>query len=697
MKEYTCNDIRNIGLIGHGGVGKTSLAESMLYKMGEINRVGKIDNGTTVSDYHPDETERKISISTSLLHGEWKDRKINILDTPGYSDFLGDTKSCLAVVDFAVCLVSSVEGIEVGTEQVIDFSDNYSIPRMFYINRLDNEHSDFDKTLNSMKKRYGNGVVAFQFPLNQGEAFNQMVDLLSMKLITYEGGGEGKMTISEIPDDVKSKAEDLREKIVEAAAESDDELLEIFFDKGELTEDQIKEGLKKGIFNKTLLPVFCGAADKVFGIDSLLDFIAAYGVVPHDFGSVTGYKPDSEDEIKRKISADEPFSAQVFKTISEEHVGEMSLIKVLSGSLKSGMEVANSSQKSSEKIGQIYLLNGKQRKEIGTLVAGDFGALVKLKETSTGDTLCDPKSQIQYKPLELIDPLVSVAIEPKSRGDEDKLSKGLHILHDEDPSFTIVYNPELKQTILSGQGELHLKVILKRLEDRFGVKVLEERPKIPYRETITNKADDKYRHKKQSGGAGQFAEVWMRIEPLKLGEGFEFVNEVKGGAISQPFIPAVEKGVKDVLEEGPLAGYKVVDVRAIVYDGKEHPVDSKEIAFQTAGREVFKKCLLGAKPILLEPIYDIKVKVPEEYMGDVMGDLSGRRGKIGGMDTEGNFQVVNAKVPLAELDKYATSLRSLTSGRGLFSRSFSHYDSVPKDIEKEIIKRSKAEEENEES
>ncbi len=697
MKEYTCNNIRNIGLVGHGGVGKTSLAESMLYKMGEINRVGKIDNGTTVSDYHPDEIERKISINTSLLHGEWKEKKINILDTPGYSDFLGDTKSCLRVVDLAVCLISSVEGIEVGTEQVVEFTNDYAIPFMFFINRLDSEHADFDKIMNSMTKRFGNGVVTFQFPVNPGEGFNQIVDLLSMKLITYEEGGEGKMSSSDIPDEMKAKAEGLREKIMEAAAESDDELLEIFFDKGELSEEQITKGLKTGILNKTVLPVFCGAADKVFGIDFLLNFIAEFGVVPSDYKTIKGNKPGSEEEIERKISEDEPFSALVFKTISEEHVGEMSLIKVLSGSLKSGVEVANTSKNSNEKIGQIYLLNGKQRKEVGKLAAGDLGALVKLKGTYTGNTLCDSKVPIQYKPPEFINPLESVAIKPQSRGDEDKLSKGLHILNDEDPNFTIVYNPELKQTILSGQGELHLKVILQRLANRFGVKVLEERPKIPYRETITAKADDKYRHKKQSGGAGQFAEVWLRVEPLKPGEGFEFENQVKGGAISQPFIPAVEKGVKDVLGEGPLAGYKVVDVKAIVYDGKEHPVDSKEIAFQTAGREVFKKCFLSAKPILLEPIYNIKVKVPEEYMGDIMGDLSGRRGKIEGMDTEGNFQVVKAKVPLAELDKYATSLRSLTSGRGLFSRTFSHYEPIPKELEKTIIERSKAPEKSEES
>lgn len=693
MKDFTVDEIRNIGLIGHGSVGKTTLAESMLYIMGEINRLGTIDDGSTVSDYHPDEIKRKISISTVLMHGEWKDCKINFLDTPGYSDFRGDTKGCLRVVDMVTCVVSCVEGIEVGTEQVIEFSDEYEIPRMFFLNRLNNEHADFNKSFESIKDRYGNGVVTFQLPLNSGEGFNKIIDVLSMKLYTYEENGLGKHSIEDIPEDFKSQAEELREKIIEAVAESDDELLEIFFDKGTLTEEQIKKGIKSGVLNKTVLPVLCGAADTAFGVELLLDFIVNFGVVSSDFQNVTGVKPGSDEEIKRNISLEEPTGAIVFKTVSEAHVGELSLIKIFSGKLKTGDELKNTSKDKTEKIGQIYLLNGKKRKEVSNLNAGDIGALVKLKNTSTGDTLSDVKDTIMFKSIKFIDPVISVAISPKSRGDEDKLSTGLHILHDEDPSFNVLFDPELKQTIISGQGELHLKVILKRLEDRFGVEVNEERPKIPYRETITVKADAKYRHKKQTGGAGQFAEVWMKIEPLSSGEGFDFVNKIKGGSISHAFIPAVEKGVKDVLKAGPLSGCKVVDVRAILYDGKEHPVDSKEIAFQTAGREVFKSCFLNAKPILLEPIYDIEIKIPEDYMGDVMGDLSSRRGKIGGMDSKGNFQIIKAKVPLVELDRYATTLRSLTSGRGLFSRTFSHYEQMPKDIEKKVIENSKGKDE----
>jgi len=695
VKEFSVDKIRNIALAGHGGVGKTSFAEALVYTMGETNRLGTIDEGTTVSDYHPDEIERKISISSSVLHGEHKGYRVNIIDTPGYSDFLGDTKGTLSVADFEVVILSSVEGIEVGTEQVIGFANEYGIPRCFVVNRIDNEHSDFDKVLASLKERYGNGAVAFQFPVSQGEGFSKIVDVIKMKLLTFEDSS-GKMSESELPDDLKSKAEELRSQIVESAAESDDELLEIYFDQGDLNDEQLQKGIRAGILNKNIMPVLCSVAAKNFGGSSFLDFLTTYGPAPSDFVSKEGTVPGKDEKIERKISADEPFSAFVFKTISEAHVGELSLIKVISGSLRSGDDVLNTTNSKSEKIGQMYLLNGKKRVEAGVLSAGDIGALVKLKHTSTSDTLSDPKNPIVYPKIQFPEPVISVAIYPKSRGDEDKISNGLHVLHDEDPSFTVVQDAELKQTIISGQGELHLKVIINALKDRFGVEVDEKRPKIPYRETITAKADDKYRHKKQTGGAGQFAEVWMKIEPLESGKGFEFENIVKGGAISAVFIPAVEKGVRDVLTNGPIAGYKVVDVKAIVYDGKEHPVDSKEIAFQTAGREVFKACMLKAKPILLEPIYDVEVKVPEDYMGDVMGDLSGRRGKISGMDSEGNFQIVRAKVPLAELDRYATTLRSITSGRGLFKRSFSHYEPVPKELEKKIIEEAKAERESEE-
>ena len=695
MKEYTVDKVRNVALIGHGGVGKTSLAEALLYSMGEINRIGKVDDGNTVSDYHPDEIERKISISTSLLHGEWKDWKINVLDTPGYSDFIGETKGTLRVTDLATIVMSGVEGIEVGTEQVIEFADEYKIPRLFFVNRMDNEHADFDKVLRSSQERFGNGVVALQFPVNQGEGFNKIVDLLSMELITFESGDKGKYSTSEIPDDLKGKAEQLRDKIIESAAESDDNLMEIYFDAGSLNEEQIVDGLKKGLLQQSVIPVLCGSADKNYGSHQLLNLIGDLGSSPDSYPEVEGIDPKTQEKKDRKISVDEDVACLVFKTISEAHVGELSLVKVLSGVLNSGAEVLNSTRGRSEKIGQIYILNGKNRKEIGNLSAGDIGALVKLKNTSTGNTLCGKKDSIMLNPIQFPEPVISVAISPRSRGDEEKISNGLHMLHDEDPSFTILQDPELHQTIISGQGELHLKVIIRGLKERFGIEVVEERPKIPYRETITTKSDDKYRHKKQTGGAGQFAEVWMRIEPLERGGEFEFENKIKGGAISAVFIPSVEKGVKQVLGSGPLAGYRVVDVKAIVYDGKEHPVDSKDIAFQSAGREVFKACVLKAKPILLEPIYDVQVKVPEEHMGDVMGDLSGRRGKIMGMEAKGHFQVVKAKVPLADLDRYATTLRSITSGRGIYSRTFSHYETVPKDLEVKIIEEARAKREKE--
>jgi len=431
------------------------------------------------------------------------------------------------------------------------------------------------------------------------------------------------------------------------------------------------------------------------GTHTLLDFIGELCPSPADFEKVDGIDIETQKPVERKISEKEPVSSSVFKTVSETHVGELSLVKVMSGILRSGADVLNSSNKRSEKIGQIYLINGKNRKEVGVLKAGDIGALVKLKNTSTGNTLCDPKNPIILPSIQFPAPSISVAINPKSRGDEEKISNGLHILHDEDPSFTVIQDPELHQTIISGQGELHLTVIIKRLKERFGVEVIEERPKIPYRETITNQAGDKYRHKKQTGGAGQFGEVWMRVEPLARGGGFEFENKITGGAISSVYITSVEKGVKQVLVSGPMAGFNVVDVKATVYDGKEHPVDSKDIAFQIAGREAFKLCIMKARPILLEPIYNVEIKIPEECMGDVMGDLSSRRGKIMGMDTQGRFQIIKAKVPLAELDRYATTLRSLTSGRGLHSRSFSHYETVPKDQESRIIEEAKPEKDKE--
>lgn len=684
MKDYASEMIRNIGLLGHGSSGKTSLAEALLYTMGTVNRMGKIDDGSTVSDYHPDEIERKISIGTSLLHGEWKDWKINLLDVPGYSDFIGEAKGALRVVDLAVLVLNGVEGIEVGTEQIFESAETDDVPRLFFINRLDNEHADFEKVLGMAKERYGTRAVPVQFPVNQGHGFNKVVDVVKMKLLTFEGE-KGKAALSDIPSDLQGRADELRSQLIESAAENDEAIMEAYFENETLTDDQLRTGLRKGILSRSLIPILCGSAGINAGSGALLDFIGGFGPSPLDKEKIVGTVPGKEDQKECTLAPDQSLSAFVFKTVSEAHVGELSLVRVYSGQLKSGAEVYNSNQGQTEKIGQIYLMNGKNRTEVGVLKAGDLGALVKLKNTSTSHTLCDKSDPIQLPPIAFPDPVISVAIRPVSRGDEEKISTGLHVLHDEDPSFTVINDPELKQTILSGQGDLHLAVIIGRLKEKYGVDVTEERPKVPYRETITAKADDKYRHKKQTGGAGQFAEVWMKIEPQPRGEGFEFENHVKGGNISAVFIPSIEKGIKQVLVEGPVAGYSVVDVKAIVYDGKEHPVDSKDIAFQTAGREVFKAAFLKAKPILLEPIYDVEVKVPEEVMGDVMGDLSGRRGKIMGMEGAGHFQIIKAKVPLAELDQYATTLRSITSGRGLYKRSFSHYDPMPKENEARVI------------
>jgi elongation factor G len=684
LKDFASEMIRNIGLLGHGGSGKTSLAEALLFTMGVVNRIGKVDDGSTTSDYHPDEIERKISIGTSLLHGEWKDWKINMLDVPGYSDFIGEARGALRIVDMAVLILKGVEGVEVGTEQIYESAEKDGVPCLFFVNRLDNEHADFDKVLDMAKERYGTKAVPVQFPANQGLGFDKIVDVIKMKLLTYEGG-KGKATVSDIPADLQSRAEEIRAQVIESAAENDEALMEAFFENETLTDEQLRIGLRKGILSRSLIPILCGSAEVNAGTGALLDFIGEFGPTPLDKEKVTGTVPGGEEKKERILSTDQPLCAFVFKTVSEAHVGELSLVRVYSGKLQSGAEAYNSNQGRSEKIGQIYLMNGKNRTEMGVLKAGDLGALVKLKNTHTSHTLCDKGDPIQLAPIAFPDPVISVAIRPKSRGDEEKISTGLHILKEEDPSFTVVSDPELKQMILSGQGDMHLTVIIGRLKEKYGVDVTEERPKVPYRETITIKADDKYRHKKQTGGAGQFAEVWMRIEPMPRGEGFAFGNEVKGGNVSGVFIPSIEKGVRQVLVEGPVAGYNVVDVKAIVFDGKEHPVDSKDIAFQTAGREVFKAAFRKAKPILLEPIYNIEVKVPEEVMGDIMGDLSGRRGKIMGMETAGHFQIIKAKVPLAELDQYATKLRSMTSGRGIYKRMFSHYDPMPKESEARVI------------
>ncbi len=689
MKEYAPTDIRNIGLVSHQSTGKTTLAEAMLFSAGETNRLGTIDDGSTTSDFRADEIERKISISAALSHLEWNKKKFNIIDMPGYLDFIGEVRCGLKVTDLAIVLINSQHGIEVGADIAWEILEEYSTPRMFYVNLLDREHSKFNETSEQIIETFGNNSILVQFPVNEGEGFDSIIDVLRMKKLTFKGDSSGSYTQGDIPADLKDRAEELRNALIEKIAECDDEILEKYFEEGELSEGDIVKGLRAGILSRSLYPILCGSAAKNMGVQSLMDFIAEYGPSPIDIGTIPATIKD--EQVQVKIDENEPFSALVFKTISEMHVGELSLVRINSGSIKPGDEVLNTSNDSSEKIGQMYVLNGKNRTEIATLKAGDIGALVKLKNTHTANTLASKKQPVVFAPIEFPEPVVDMAVEPKAKGDEDKIGNGLHTLHEIDPSFFVRVDPELHQTIISGQGEMHLLIVINRLKERYGVEVEQKKPKIPYRETITGKADEKYRHKKQSGGAGQFGEVWMRIEPMPRGGGFQFESAVVGGAISSVFIPSIEKGIQQILTEGAIAGYKIVDVKAVVYDGKEHPVDSKDIAFQIAGREVFKLAMKNAKPILLEPIYEVAIKCPEEYMGDVMGDLSSRRGKIQGMEAEGRFQVVKALVPLAELHNYATQLRSITQGRATHKRTLSHYDPVPKDAEAKVIAESKEE------
>lgn len=690
MKNYTSESIRNVGTGSHGGAGKTSLVEAMLYTMGATTRLGQVEQGNTISDYNEDEIERQISISTSLLHGEWDKHKINMIDTPGFFDFFGDVISGLSCVENVLILISASSGIEVGSEQIWNLAKRYNKPATFILNKLDRENINFDQIVNGFKERFGHNVLLAQFPVETGHNFFKVVDILKMKLLTYPQDKTGKPTVEEIPADLKGRADELRNQLIEAVAESDDALLEKFFEAGELSEEDFQSGFKKGFLNRHIFPIFCTSATHNVGVSSLLDFIVTYSPAPSD---MPPFK--SSDDKERKPQDSEPLTASIFKTVSEAHVGELSFVRVYSGILKSGSEVFNSTQSSSERVGQIFDLSGKTKQNVDQLHAGDIGALVKLKGTHTGDTLCMKSNPFQLPKPDLPEPLVMLAVSPKSKGDESKISSGFHALHEEDPSFIIRFDPELKQTIIAGQGELHLDIIVKRLKQKFGVEVNIKDPKIPYRETIKGKADAKYRHKKQSGGAGQFAEVWMHIEPKARGEGVEFSNSLVGQNVDRVYVTSVEKGVNFACEEGIIAGYRVVDLKVNFYDGKMHPVDSSDIAFQIAGKAAFKEGFQQAKPVLLEPIFDIEVKVPEEYMGDVMGDISSKRGKISGMDSEGTFQVIKAKVPVAELHKYSTTLRSMTQGRGIFTQKFSHYEEVPHDMAQKIVDQAKKEKEEE--
>jgi len=681
MKQFLASDIRNFAIVGHGASGKTCLAEAMLKIGGEINRLGTIEDGSTTSDYHPGERSRQISIHSTPLHMEWMDKKFNIIDTPGYSDFIGEALGSLSVVDMAVITIHAVNGVEVCTETMWNHASKLGIPKMLVVNGLDREHTKFEKVLEQARKRFGNNVFPMQLPVNEGPGYNKNIDVLRSELISYKEDRSGEMTENELPEELKERVKALHEELIEYVAESDDSLLEKFFEEGSLTEEEMREGIHHAIQNQTFIPLFCVSATSNIGVSRVCDFISKYGSSPDDRKTIIANDEQGND-VDVSLDGSETV-LQIFKTMSESHVGEFSLFRVYSGKVSTGKDYYNTNRNINERFGQMFILNGKNRTQVDQLSAGDIAGVVKLKDTHTSNTLCSGKHVI-LPALDLPSPNIHAAIEPSAKGDEEKLAVGLSTLHEEDPTFVYRVDSEVKQTIISGQGELHLTVTTERLKRRFGIDIALEEPKVPFRETIMGNGSAKYRHKKQSGGAGQFAEVWMRIEPKQRGEGIEFTHSLVGQNVDRVFVPSVEKGVNTACSDGILAGCKVVDVKIDFYDGKMHPVDSKDIAFQTAGKHAFREAFLGAQPCLLEPIMDIEVKVPEDYMGDIMGDISGKRGKIMGMDADGSFQVIKAQVPQAELYHYATTVRSLTGGRGIHSESFSHYEKMPKDIEKKV-------------
>jgi elongation factor G len=683
MKEYQAADIRNFAVVGHATSGKTMLCEAMLACAGVINRMGTIAAGSTVSDYHVSEINRQISVQASLLHCEWLNKKFNIIDCPGYADFLSEGLGALRVGDFALVVVNARDGVGVGTDAAWKTATEDGIPKMIVINGLDKEETDFDNLLVELRSHYGERVFPLSMPVNPGPGFNQLLDVPRSEIITYAGDKSGKFTEAPAAGDWAERVKQSHERLIEYIAEADDTLMEKWMDKGSLTEAELRAGLHAALQKQSFIPVFCTSAENNIGVARLMDMIAKYGSSPVDRKTVPGLDADGK-EITVDLAGNETV-CYVFKTMSEAQFGELSFFRVYSGQVKFGSELYNTDRRITEKIGQIYSLNGKNRETVQIVNAGDIAAVVKLKDTHTGNTLCNPKHPVSLPKVDYPKPSIHASLKSTAKGEEDKVASGLAALHHEDPTFTHHVDSELHQTVLSAQGELHLEVIADRLRRRFNVHVELGEPRVKYRETIRGKADSKYRHKKQTGGSGQFAEVWMRIEPKPRDTGVEFTQSLVGQNVDRSFVPSVEKGVDKAVNEGIIAGYRVVDVKIEFYDGKMHPVDSKDIAFQTAGYFAFKEAFTAAKPCMLEPINKIEIRIPEDCMGKVMGDLSSRRGKIQGMEVEGSFQVIKANVPAKELYRYSSTLRSLTGGRGVHVEDFSHYEEMPRDAESKMV------------
>jgi elongation factor G len=683
MAKYKTEQIRNVALLGHGGAGKTTLAEALLYKTGVITRMGRVEDGSTVADWDAEEHRRGISINLSVIPVEFENLKINLIDAPGYQDFVGEVISALYAAEAGLLIVDAVSGCQVGTELAYDRLRDLQKPRIVFVNRMDRENANFANAVQSMRTTLNDEkIVPFQIPIGSAESFKGVISLIEMKAYL---GPEGKE--APIPADFLAEAEIARVALVEAAAEADDELIMKYLEGEELTIDEVRHGLHVGVKNCAITPVYCGTAIGGIGLERLMQALRRYVPAPNE-RSVPAVKNSAEIQLESDINA--PVAGAVFKTIIDRYIGRMNYIRVFSGKIARDAQIANARTGKAVRVANLFSVRGKDLQNLDELVAGDIGVITKMDDVQTGDTMCAPDQVLTVTPPSYPRPLYSVAVTPVAQADSAKMGPSLTSVTEEDPTLRFQTISATKQTVLQGMGETHVDVAVHRMAQKFGTNVETAMPKVSYQETITKSASAQYRHKKQTGGAGQFAEVHLRVEPLPAG-GYEFTSEVFGGAISSSFYPSIEKGIKSVLENGVIAGYPVVDVKAIVFDGKEHPVDSKDIAFQTAGREVFKLAFKAANPALLEPIYIVEVTVPDEYMGDVMSDFNTRRGRVLGMEQKNNRTVVRATVPLAEIMRYSTDLRSMTQGRGVYTIEFDHYEPVPAHAAADIIAQHKEE------
>jgi elongation factor G len=682
--------IRNIGVVGHGGVGKTSLVESLLFAAGAVTRLGRVDDGTTTTDFDPDEIKRKISINTSVAYADYKGHRVNIVDTPGYGDFIADARAGLRVVEGAVVVVDAVAGVQVQTEKVWKFATEFELPRAVVINRLDRERSDFFRTLESITRRLKGRVVPVHIPIGAESGFRGFVDLVTQKGTVFTNG---KPSETAVPAEVADQVKEWREKLVEAAAETDDDLLAKYLEEGSLDEAEMLKALRAGIAQGKIVPVLCAAATKGIGSHALLDLVIHEFPSPADRPEIGGTDLKAKQAGVRGPDPKAPVAALVFKTLSDPHIGKLTLFRVYSGTLRADSTLLNPARGTKERMGHVSWLQGKTQKNVESLGPGEIGVAQKLKETLTGDTLCDEAQPFELPRITFPEPAINFAIQPKTRGDEDKISNALSRVEEEDPTVHHQFDPETKQLLISGVGSMHVEMTVERMKRKYNVDVTLLPPRIPYKETVKGRAEGQGKYKKQTGGRGQYGDTWLRVEPMVRGGGFEFVDDIFGGAVPRNFIPSVEKGVRDCMKKGILAGYPVVDLKVTLYDGSYHDVDSSDMAFQIAASMGLQKVFMDAHPILLEPVMNVEVTTPAEVAGDIIGDMNSRRGRIAGMEPNGETATVRATVPMAEMLTYESSLRSMTGGRGGYSMEFSHYEEVPAFQADKIVKEAKAEKE----